>query len=167
MRTGVRYNSKKFDEFKNIILQHVNMNIKDYLILSIIFIIGVMIGVVVINNSNEQSKTEISGYINGFITTIHGEEYTVDKIKLAQISIIENLKLVGIIWLAGSTIIGIPLIYIITSYKGFCIGYTISAIIASMGTWKRNTFFMCMFIFSKYYYNSNNFNVMCKCIEII
>ena len=163
MRTKVRYNSKYLSELKKIILQHINLNLKDYLVLSIIFIIGVMLGVVIINNSNEQSKSEISGYINGFIETIKDEQYEVDKSKLTKISIIENLKLVGIIWLAGSTIIGIPLIYVITSYKGFCIGYTISAIIASLGAWKRNVIFFCIIIFTKYYCNTYNFNVKCKC----
>ena len=70
MRTNVRYNSKYISNFRNVIMQHINLNLKDYLILSIIFVIGVMVGVVVINNSNEQSKSEISGYINSFIETI-------------------------------------------------------------------------------------------------
>ncbi len=163
MKTKVRYNSKHAEELKKILLQHINSNLKDYLILSIVFIIGVMIGVVVINNSNEQSKSEISGYINSFVNTIKDEKYEIDKVKLTKISIIENLKIVGIIWVAGSTIIGIPIIYIIMAYKGFCIGYTISAIISSLGVWKRDHFFTCIIIFTKYNCNSNNSNVKCEC----
>lgn len=133
MRTKVRCNSRYFNELKNVIVEHINLNLKDYLILSIVFVLGVIIGVVIINNSNEESKVEISGYINSFINTIKNEKYEINKIELVKMSIIKNLKLVLIIWLAGSTIIGIPLIYIITVYKGICIGYTISAIIASLG----------------------------------
>ena len=114
-----------------------------------------------INNSNEQSKNEINGYINGFIDTIKDEKYEVDKMKLAKLSIIENLKLVLIIWVAGSTIIGIPLIYVITSYKGFCIGYTISAIILSLGLGKRYYFFISCIIFTKHNCNSNYTNAKC------
>lgn len=158
MRTKVRYNSKHMGEIKRILLLHINSNLKDYLILSIIFIIGVMVGVVIINNSDEQSKNEISGYINSFVDTIKDETYEVDKVKLMKISILENLKTLGIIWVAGSTIIGIPLIYIIIGYKGFCIGYTISAIVSSLGVWKRNAIFTCFIISTKYNYNTNNFN---------
>ena len=161
MKTKGRYNSKYFGEIGRILIKHINSNLKDYLILSIIFIIGVMAGVILINNSNEQSKTEVSGYINGFVDTIKNNQYEVDKMKLAKISIIENLKLVLIIWIAGSTIIGIPLIYVITSYKGFCIGYTISAIISSLGFWKRYYIFYFCTIFTKYNCNTNNFNVKC------
>ena len=158
MKTKIRYNSKKINEFKTILTQHIKTNIKDYLILSIVFIIGVMIGVIIINNSDEQSKNEISGYINGFVNGIQDEKYEVDKVKLIKISIIENLKMVGIRWIAGSTIIGIPLIYIISSYKGVCIGYTISAIILTLGIGKRIDFFYGIFVFTKHNCNSYNFN---------
>lgn len=159
--TKSRYNSKYVGELGKILLQHITSNLKDYLILSIVFIIGVMVGVIFINNSNEQSKNEISGYINGFIDTIKDENYEIDKWKLTKMSILENLKNVAIIWAAGSTIIGIPVIYVITSYKGFCIGYTISAIISSLGIGKRNSIFTCFVIFAKYYCDTYNFNVKC------
>lgn len=150
MKIGLRHDSKCIDELKQILIQHINLNLKDYLILSIVFVIGVMIGVIIINNSNEHSKSEISGYINSFVDTIKDEKYEIDKFKLLKISVAENAKMVGIIWLAGSTIIGIPLIYVIIVYKGFSIGYTISAIISSLGIWKRNRIFFSIIIFAKY-----------------
>ena len=150
MRTNVRQKSRYMEGFRRNLLNHININLKDYLILSIIFIIGVMIGVVVINNSDEQSKSEINGYINSFVETIKKEEFEIDRTKLIKTSILDNLKIVGIIWLAGSTIIGIPIIYIIMAYKGFCVGYTISAIISSLGLGKRNCIFSCLIIFAEY-----------------
>lgn len=122
-----------------------------------------MVGVILINNSDEQSKSDISGYINSFLNTIKDEKYEIDKMQLTKISVIDNLKIVGIVWLAGSTVIGIPLIYIITSYKGLCIGYTISAIISSLGVGKRNSIFHFCFVFTKYNCYSNNIDVKCKC----
>ena len=133
MKKSTRYNSKTIDNIKLVIMQHIRINIKDYLVLSIIFILGVMLGVIMVNNSNPQSKEEISGYINEFVQLINEGNYEIDKIKLLKSSIIENLKILFLIWFAGSTIIGIPLIYVIIGYKGFCIGYTISAIISSLG----------------------------------
>lgn len=156
MKIKKRYNYKFLGEFKNIILQHINTNIKDYLMLSIVFIIGVMAGVVVINNSSADSKKEISGYVNSFITSIKDEQYKVDTVKLTKMSIIDNLKTVGIMWIAGTTIIGIPLIFIVICYKGFCLGYTVSAIISSLGVWKRYCIFVSFIIFSKYCYYSGH-----------
>ena len=45
-----------------------------------------------------------------------------------------NLILGIIIWIAGSTVIGIPIVYGIVGYKGFCLGYTISSFIITLGT---------------------------------
>lgn len=167
MRTISKYNSKYVSEIKEVITKHIKINIKDYLFLSIVLIIGVMIGVVIINNSDENAKKEINGYINSFVETIKGEEFKIDKMQLTKISIFDNLKLVLIIWIAGSTIIGIPFIYIVTAYKGICIGYTISAIITTLGSGKRFIIFFCVFVFTKYYNNTYNFNVKCKCFKII
>lgn len=167
MRTTRRYNSKVLGNIRTVLVKHVNSNLKDYLILSIVFVIGVMAGVVLINNSNEQSKSEINGYINGFVDTIKDKHYEVDKVKLTKISIIENMKIVILMWIAGSTIIGIPLIYVITAYKGFRIGYTISAIISCLGMGKRNVVFNCFALLTEYNSNSNYTNVECKCFETI
>ncbi len=160
-------NSKYLKELKNVIIKHIKINIKDYLTLSIILIIGVMIGVVIINNSDEKSKLEINGYINSFIESIKSEDFKIDKIQLAKISIFNNLKKIVLIWIAGSTIIGIPLIYIIIVYKGVCIGYTISAIIVTLGPGNRLNIFVSIIIFTKYNSNSDITNVKCKCVEII
>ena len=167
MRSKLKYNSKYSNELRKILLKHINTNARDYLILSIFFVIGVMAGVILINNSDAQSKAEISGYINSFIETINNEGYVIDKTKLIQVSIIENIKLVAIIWFAGSTVIGIPLIYIITSYKGFCMGYTISAIISSLGIGKRNVIFNFITLSAEYNCNSNYSYALCKCTQVV
>ena len=167
MRSKLKYNSKYSNEIRKILLKHINANARDYLILSIFFVIGVMAGVILINNSDAQSKAEISGYINSFIETINNEGYVIDKTKLIQVSIIENIKLVAIIWFAGSTVIGIPLIYIITSYKGFCMGYTISAIISSLGIGKRNVIFNFISLSAEYNCNSNYSYALCKCTQVV
>lgn len=123
-------------EVKKIIYRHVKINFKDYLILSIIFIIGVIIGTMLINNSDQSSKNEINGYINSLVTVLKNESFEIDKLQLTKQTICNNLKLALIIWACGTTIIGIPLIYIIMLYKGVSIGYTISAMMITLGNFK-------------------------------
>ena len=43
-------------------------------------------------------------------------------------------------WFVGSTIIGLPIVYGIVGYKGFCLGYTISSSIITLGTAKGTCF---------------------------
>ena len=39
-------------------------------------------------------------------------------------------------WFTGSTVVGIPIVIGIVTAKGFCVGYTISMIISTLGNWK-------------------------------
>lgn len=129
MRNKRRFRKSKF---LATIENHINQNIKEYAISTLVFILGVIIGVMLLNSSNEESKKNISGYINEFVNTIKNREYEVDKNKLLMKSITSNLKVALIIWISGSTLIGIPLVYGSLGYKGMCIGYSISAIIAAL-----------------------------------
>lgn len=92
-----------------------------------------MFGVILVNCSSEENKGDITGYINSFIQSIKSKEYAIDGKKLLVKSIAYNMRLALIIWIAGLTIIGIPIIYVSIAYKGMCIGYTISSIIATLG----------------------------------
>ena len=129
MRNKRRFRKSKF---LATIENHINQNIKEYAISTLVFILGVIIGVMILNSSNEESKKNISGYINEFVNTIKNREYEVDTNKLLMKSITSNFKVALIIWISGSTLIGIPLVYGSLGYKGMCIGYSISAIIAAL-----------------------------------
>ena len=122
------------------IIQHVKDNIKIYFIASAILIIGIIFGVGFINNINEVQKTEIAQYINNFVNSIK-ENNTIDKHILLRKSIINNIILVLFMWFVGSTVVGIPLVFAMVGFRGFCLGYTVSALIAILGQQKGIIFF--------------------------
>ena len=68
----MRENRRQINQnrLKNIILEFIKENIKTYLILTIIFFIGLTLGVIFVNNANETQANQISGYINNFINSI-------------------------------------------------------------------------------------------------
>ena len=121
--------------FKKTIKEHVARNIRIYTILIIIFFVGLIIGIVVVNNSNETQRAEISEYINTFINDLK-KGAKLDYFKLLKTSFGNNLITVIILWFMSSTVIGIPIVYGEIGYKGFCLGYTISSVVATLGTGK-------------------------------
>ena len=121
--------------FKKTIKEHVARNIRIYTILIIIFFVGLIIGIVVVNNSNETQRAEISEYINTFINDLKNGA-KLDYFKLLKTSFGNNLITVIILWFMSSTVIGIPIVYGEIGYKGFCLGYTISSVVATLGTGK-------------------------------
>ena len=115
------------NRLKNIIIEFIKENIKTYLILTIIFFIGLTLGVIFVNNANETQANQISGYINN---------YQISTKELLKNSIINNVGIAVLLWFLGSTVIGFPLIYVVVGYKGYCIGYTVSSVMATVGTGK-------------------------------
>lgn len=124
---------KRGAKARNIIYNHVIDNIREYVIISLIFLIGIVIGVIFVNNSNEMQKDEISLYITNFINELRDSENTIDKVSLLKDTIKDNTLLALLLWFMGSTVVGVPIVYAIVAYKGFSLSYTISSLMATLG----------------------------------
>lgn len=125
---------------KEFVLRHIYENFKLYLIVIIIFVIGIVAGVIFINNTTGDQATEIQNYITEFINLLK-QDYHIDTGLLLKKSLSDNFILIIIMWLLGSTVIGIPIVMGIVLFRGFCIGYSVSAIIATLGVQKGILFF--------------------------
>lgn len=137
---------KKEIKLLKVIKEHVINNKKEYAILFLIFIIGIFSGVFFINHIQEQARTEITNYLNQFIEKFKSLE-NIDHIELFKNSVIQNGILAITIWFFGTTVIGIPVVFGIILYRGFCLGYTISLCITIMGLGKGLSFvFITLFL---------------------
>lgn len=136
-----RYRGKrKESRVKEIVFSHIENNIKEYLIVTIIFLIGIVIGVIFINNTSENQSSEITGYITSFTQDLKDNK-DINSLLLLKDSIKKNVVLAVFLWFMGSTVIGISIVYLIVCFRGFCLGYTISSIILSLGIRKRTAIF--------------------------
>lgn len=132
-------------KWKIILKNYVKNNYKEYILTSLLFIIGLFIGVMIINNCTETQSSEITVYLNEFITKFKNTQ-SINKSELALSSIKNNTILSLIIWLAGTTVIGMPIVLIVILFRGIVLGYTISAITLTLGTTK-GIFFCLVSIF--------------------
>ena len=119
----------------SILIDFIKNNIKEYFIISLIFLIGIFLGVMFTNNSEEQQKTEIASYVNTYIEAFK-QTTSEDNLELIQNNMKDNIVLSIIMWFVGSTVVGIPVIFGIIAFRGFCLGYTISSITLVLGTGK-------------------------------
>lgn len=117
------------------IRQYVYDNIKEYALVTILFIIGIFVGVIVVNNLDDVKTQEINTYITDFIARFKTIE-KLDKVSLIGASIKNNIILTIIIWIAGTTVIGVPIVLAVILFRGVCLGYTISSITYSIGVGK-------------------------------
>lgn len=128
-------NSKKVSNWKNVIIEYMKNNSKEYILIILIFFIGIFIGVMFMNNCSEETENSVTSYIYKFIEEFKGIE-KIDKGSLIGTSIKRNIVLAIIVWLAGTTIIGMPIVLGLILFRGFCLGYTVSAISFSFGIGK-------------------------------
>ncbi len=131
---------RKESRLKEIVFTHIENNIKEYLIVGIIFFIGIIIGVIFINNISDNQISEISSYITSFTGDLKNNT-DINTLLLLKDSIKKNVMLAIILWFMGSTVIGISVVYLIVCFRGFCLGYTISSIMISLGIRKRITIY--------------------------
>lgn len=128
---GKRRNNK----IKEILIAYIKNNIKEYSIIVLIFLIGLILGVIFINNTGQTQIDEISSYLNSFITDLKSN-MQIDKSTLLQEALISNFLLALGLWFVGSTVVGIPIVFGIIAYRGFCLSYTISSSIVTFGMGK-------------------------------
>ena len=126
---------KNVSNVKKTITEYTKNNSKEYILVILICVIGLFIGVMFINNCNEDKQSTIITYITEFIEKMKSIE-NIDKADLIGTSIKRNILLAITIWFAGTTIIGMPVVLGIILYRGFSLGYTISAITLTLGTGK-------------------------------
>ena len=92
------------------IKEHVINNKKEYILVSLLFIIGIFLGVLFINHVQEGQKAEITEYFNTFMEKMKNTQ-NLDYMELLKASIGQNLILAIVLWFFGTTVIGIPVVF--------------------------------------------------------
>lgn len=124
--------SKRKSKLGNVLYNHIINNKRGYFIVTILFFIGLVVGVFYTNNAGSARIEEINTYLNELVNKVRTYK-NIDLFVLLKKSIISNFILILLLWFGASTIIGIPIVYGSLLLKGFNIGYTISSIISCFG----------------------------------
>lgn len=114
------------------IKEHITNNKKEYMLVILLFISGIFLGVLFVNNIQEGQKLEVTSYLNKFIENMKNTE-NLNYIELLKNSLNQNIILAIVLWFFGTTVIGIPVVFGLVLYRGFCLGYTISICINVLG----------------------------------
>ena len=105
------------------------------MLVSIMFFLGIIISVIVINNIDKNSKQYEEVSITTTIDSLK-KGYEIDNIELLKKITLNHIIFTTLMWFLGCSLIGIPIVYLLVVYKGFSLGYTISYIILAIGTGK-------------------------------
>ena len=129
----------RYSYYKDTLKNYVKNNYKEYLLVCILFLIGIFVGVMIINNCKDTQLTEITTYIKDFITK-YKEIENINISSLIIDGIKKNLLFAIILWLAGTTVIGMLVVLIMILLRGVILGFTISSITSTLGFFKGTVF---------------------------
>jgi len=128
----------------NIIKRHISEHKSIYIILSILFLVGFIIGSINAAFAKENIKNESQNYILEFVESLKTQE--IDNDILFRESIRANTKPIMIISLFGLVFVGIPVIFLYIGLYSYSIGFTVTSILASLGYPKGITFILTLMI---------------------
>lgn len=130
---------------KNIFISYVLDNIREITIITLIMFIGLILGVIYINNIDNENRSIVNNHINeifDYVKESQDKNKMIDNFEILKSNLKRNLIYMLLLGLFSSCLIGIPIMYFLILGKTFSLGYTMSAIIASIGT-KSGIIFIC------------------------
>ncbi|RIW33580.1 stage II sporulation protein M [Bacillus salacetis] len=117
---------------KNPIIEHVQAHSSIYLFILTLFLMGVIFGAVVVNSLSFTQKEDLYFYLGQFFGEISDGKIASAEDLFRQ-SFLHNIKYLGLMWILGISIIGLPLIFILLFMKGVVIGFSVGFLVNQMG----------------------------------
>lgn len=117
-----------YNNYKN------DLNKKNNIIVlvTIIFIIGLIFGSIYITILSNEQKLKITNSVSTFFNNNKKFSFD-DKIELFKNSLYSNMLYTIIMWVLGISIIGLPIVFIMVFFKSFITGFSVSSIFAKYG----------------------------------
>ncbi len=116
-----------------LILDHLRENMALYFFVLAMLSGGVIIGAMVTGSLSPQQADELAEYTLGFFQSLEGPEMPVSGRDIFLSSLAMNLKTLGLVFLLGFTVIGMPVVAVVVLVRGLIIGFTVSFLMYLQG----------------------------------
>ena len=114
------------------------------ILVSVIFIIGIIFGSIYITILSNDQKQNILNETTSFFKSISKIGFD-GKIEIFKNSLYSNLLYTVVMWVLGLSIIGIPIVFIMVFFKSFVLSFSVSSIFAKYGL--KGLFKVLLYIF--------------------
>lgn len=118
--------------YQNIAAEHFREYSSVYIFVIVLFLMGVIFGAVVVNSLSFSQKEDLFYYLSQFFGQLSGDKEAAPQDLFMQ-SLLHNCKYIGLMWLLGVSIIGLPVILILLFIKGMVVGFTVGFLVNQMG----------------------------------
>ena len=133
---------------KEHIEKHIRDNYRTYIYFIIIFITGLIIGIISINNMDIENKEKINNYLISFTTNLK-DNVNINYGLLLANSLKKNIQFILILAVLSFSVWRKISNSLLVGYKGFILGYSISSTISIFGIGKGLAFNMSLLMLSE------------------
>ncbi|RFU67771.1 stage II sporulation protein M [Peribacillus saganii] len=111
---------------------HIRNNSSIYIFITVLFLMGVIFGAVIVNSLSFTQKEDLFYYLSQFFGQVSLGKIAASPEMFIQ-SLSHNVKYIGVMWILGVSIIGLPIILLLLFLKGMVVGFTVGFLVNQMG----------------------------------
>ncbi|QQZ60817.1 stage II sporulation protein M [Paenibacillus sonchi] len=100
-----------------------------YIFVAVLFLVGVVFGALIVSALTLDQQQELGDYLGNFFVTVDQQGLPAAPDSYWDIAAL-NLKWIGLIWILGLSVIGLPGILILDFLKGVLIGFTVGCMVS-------------------------------------
>ncbi|MBF0709090.1 MULTISPECIES: stage II sporulation protein M [Bacillales] len=119
---------------KQMISTHLSDHLSLYTFIAVLFLMGIVFGAVIVNSLSFTQKEDLAVYLGRFFGQVSDGQFATSSEMFHQ-SLTHYAKYIGLMWLLGLTIIGLPIVLIMLFLKGIVVGFTVGFLVNQM-SWK-------------------------------
>jgi len=123
---------KKNSQLQNVAIQHFREYSSLYMFIIVLFLMGVICGSIIVNSLSYTQKEDLLYYLSRFFGQVADGQISSSTEMFIE-SVKHNIQYIGLIWIFGISIIGLPLILVLLFLKGVVIGFTVGFLVSTMG----------------------------------
>ncbi|WP_077213875.1 stage II sporulation protein M [Bacillus dakarensis] len=117
--------------YQSVITSHFRDHSSIYLFVITLFLMGVIFGAIVVNSLSLTQKEDLFYYLSQFFGQVSDGKVAASNDLFLQ-SFFHNSKFIGLMWILGISIIGLPVILILLFIKGLVVGFTVGFLVNQM-----------------------------------
>lgn len=111
-----------------------------YIFVIALFMVGIVFGGIVVNSLPYGTKIDLLHYLQQFFGELSHGQIAGPEVMFRE-NLTNDLQYIGLIWLLGLSVIGLPIIFVLIFIKGLVLGFTVGFLVSQMGI---NGFFASM-----------------------
>ncbi|SDC42544.1 stage II sporulation protein M [Shouchella lonarensis] len=121
--------SRIYDAITSHVLEHRSI----YFFTATLFLIGVIVGAVIVNSLSLSQRHDLFTYVSQFFHEMNKGYIDVSSSDLFVHSFMHYGKYFGFLWVLGVSLIGLPVIFVLLFAKGVVVGFTVGFLVNQMG----------------------------------